>query len=126
MNICFLTKKEKPGVEEAIKLTSQIASNIDVYDCSLSRSLPSEIVEKDYDILISYISNWIVPKAVLIKTKRWNINLHPDPPEYPGIGCFNFAIFDSANEYGTTAHIMDSTVDTGRIVEVKRFTMTDK
>ena len=60
------------------------------------KNFPSQITEKKYDLLISYISTWIVPKAVLAKTKRWNINFHPGSLEYPGIGCFNFAIFDSA------------------------------
>ena len=53
----------------------------------------------------------------------WNINFHPGPPEYPGIGCFNFAIYNSSKEYGVTAHIMDAKVDTGKIIGVKRFSM---
>ena len=126
MNICFLTKKEKPGVEEAINIIEKITSNIDVYDGSLSNLFPSAIIEKQYDLLISYISPWIVPKAVLEKTKRWNINFHPGPPDYPGIGCFNFAIYNSAKQFGATAHIMDTTVDAGRIVGVNRFGMTKK
>ena len=124
MNICFLTKKEKPGVEEAINIIEKITSNIDVYDGSLSNSFPSAIIEKQYDLLISYISPWIIPKVVLEKTKRWNINFHPGPPEYPGTGCFNFAIYDSATDYGATAHIMDPSVDTGKIIGVERFPMT--
>ena len=126
MNICFLTKKEKPGVEEAINIIEKITLNIDVYDGSLSNSFPSAIIEKQYDLLISYISPWIIPKAVLEKTKRWNINFHPGPPEYPGTGCFNFAIYDSATDYGATAHIMDPSVDTGKIIGVERFPMMQK
>ena len=126
MNICFLTKKEKEGVEDAINICKKITPNIDVYDGSNSNSFPSVILEKENDILISYISTWIVPKAVLAKTKRWNINFHPGSPEYPGIGCFNFAIFDSAKQFGTTAHIMESKVDTGEIIGVKRFSMAEE
>lgn len=126
MNICFLTKKEKEGVEDAINICKKITPNIDVYDGGNSNSFPSVILEKEYDILISYISNWIVPRTVLNRTKRWNINFHPGPPDYPGIGCFNFAIYNSAKQFGATAHIMDTTVDTGRIVGVNRFIMTKK
>lgn len=126
MKICFLTKKEKPGVEEAINITEKITSNIDVYDGSLSNSFPSVIIEKQYDFLISYISTWIVPKVVLEKTKRWNINFHPGSPEYPGIGCFNFAIFELAKQFGATAHIMEPKVDIGEIIGVKRFSMAEE
>ena len=126
MKICFLTKIEKLGVEDAINFTKKRIPNIDVYDGSISSPFPSEIIEKQYDILISYISTWIVPKAVLAKTKRWNINFHPGSPEYPGIGCFNFAIFESAKQFGATAHIMEPKVDRGEIIGVKRFSMVEE
>ena len=62
---------------------------------------------------------------ILEKTKKWNINFHPGPPEYPGIGCFNFAIFDKAKQFGSTAHIMNPQVDTGKIIGVKRFSINN-
>ena len=126
MNICFLTKKEKPGVKEAIVFTKNITKDIDVFYGDTFDPFPESVAKENYDIIISYISPWIVPKMVLEKTKKWNINFHPGPPEYPGIGCFNFAIFDSVKQFGTTAHIMNPTVDTGKIIGVKRFSMTDK
>ena len=49
------------------------------------------------------------------------LNFHPGPPEYPGIGCTNFAVYDGANEFGITCHHMLSKVDTGDIIAVKRF-----
>jgi len=76
-------------------------------------------------LLISYISPWIVPNKVLSNTIKWNINFHPGPPEYPGIGCFNYAIYDSAKQFGATAHIMKPKVDTGEIIGVNRFPMTN-
>jgi methionyl-tRNA formyltransferase len=50
-----------------------------------------------------------------------SINFHPGPPEYPGIVCTNFAIYNSESTYGVTCHHMASTVDTGKIIAVKRF-----
>ena len=126
MNICFLTKKEKLGVKEAIVFTKNITKDIDVFYGDTFDPFPESVAKENYDIIISYISPWIVPETVLEKTKKWNINFHPGPPEYPGIGCFNFAIFDSVKQFGTTAHIMNPTVDTGKIIGVKRFSMTDK
>ena len=80
-----LTKKEKLGVKEAIIYSNKITKNIDVYYGIASDPFPFKIKQENYDLLISYISPWIVPKAILDKTKRWNINFHPGSPEYPGI-----------------------------------------
>ena len=126
MKICFITKREKPGVDDAIRLAKKLSQNIDIYYGNLVTPFPSKIVEKQYDIIISYISPWVVPKKVLKRTKRFNINFHPGPPEYPGTGCFNFALFDSSEEFGVTAHLMDSKVDTGKIIGVKRFPIDEK
>tara|TARA_Y100000741_G_C18199107_1_gene536870 strand:+ start:332 stop:991 length:660 start_codon:yes stop_codon:yes gene_type:complete len=123
MKICFLTKLEKPGSKEALCFLKKYSKNIDVFAGSVEDPLPDSLLKIDYDLLISYISPWIVPKNVLNKTKKWNINFHPGPPEYPGIGCFNFAIYDSANQFGVTAHIMKPKVDSGKIIGVKRFLM---
>ena len=43
--------------------------------------------------------------------------------EFPGIGCFNFAIFNSAEKFGATAHIMEPKVDTGKIIDVEYFSI---
>ena len=123
MKICFLTKKDKFGVREAIDLTQAITKDIDIFYGNFSNPFPRKIAHENYDMIISYISPWIVPKAILNKTKQWNINFHPGPPEYPGIGCFNFAIYDSVREFGVTAHNMESKVDTGEIIGVRRFSM---
>ena len=94
MRICFLTKIEKFGVKDAIAFTKNITKDIDIFYGESCDHFPEEVKKNNYDLLISYISPWIVHKSVLDKTKRWNINFHPGSPEYPGIGCFNFAIFD--------------------------------
>ena len=121
MKICILAKKEKPGVEEAISFSEGLIDDCDVFFGKINDPLPRDLTKNNYDILISYISPWIVPGEILKKTKKWNINFHPGPPEYPGIGCFNFAIFDKAKQFGSTAHIMIPKVDAGEIIGVKRF-----
>ena len=126
MKLCFLKKIEKMFVKEAIEFTKNKINEIDVFHGKATDPFPPEVKHQNYDLLISYISPWIVPKAVLNQTKKWNINFHPGSTEYPGIGCFNFAIYNSAKEFGTTAHIMESTVDTGEIIGVKRFSMTEE
>tara|TARA_Y100001970_G_scaffold212652_1_gene259708 strand:- start:366 stop:1025 length:660 start_codon:yes stop_codon:yes gene_type:complete len=123
LKICFLTKREKPGVEDAIAFTKNVAPAIEVYYGSINDPFPKKVLTRKYDILISYISPWIIPANTLSKTKNWNINFHPGPPEYPGIGCFNFAIYESSQKFGVTAHVMEAKVDTGKIIGVKRFKM---
>tara|TARA_B100001142_G_scaffold325815_1_gene380105 strand:- start:1490 stop:2149 length:660 start_codon:yes stop_codon:yes gene_type:complete len=121
VKICFIAKLNKPYVNKSINFLDKIAEKLDVYDCTTSEAFPKKLLNEEYDIIFSFISSWIIPNKVLKKTRLWNINFHPGPPEYPGTGCFNFAIYDSAEKYGATAHIMEPSVDTGKIIMVKRF-----
>ena len=73
---------------------------------------------------MSYLARWIVP-APLLARAALALNFHPGPPEYPGYGCNNFAIYEGAREYGVTCHHMAPRVDTGAIVEVLRFPVLD-
>lgn len=82
---------------------------------------PMPLYEWKGDLIISYLSQWIIPKEVLNNAQLAALNFHPGPPEYPGIGCTNFAIYNRVDEFGITCHHMNPKVDTGNIVAVKRF-----
>ena len=82
---------------------------------------PIYLHEWEGDIIISYLAQWIIPDSLLQKAKRAAINFHPGPPEYPGIGCTNFAIYNKEKEFGITCHHMMAKVDSGSIIEVRRF-----
>ena len=82
---------------------------------------PQELLTWKGDLVISYLSQWIIPKILLERAAIAAINFHPGPPEYPGIGCTNFAIYNGADEFGVTCHHMVSKVDTGDIIAVNRF-----
>jgi len=82
---------------------------------------PQEASDWRGDIIISYLSQWIIPDKVLKNAAVMAINFHPGPPQYPGIGCTNFAVYDGVSEYGVTCHHMLAKVDTGKIISVKRF-----
>ena len=126
MRVAFLCKPDKYGNKEAITRLKQITTELDVYTGNLNDAFPAELRENCYDILISYLSPWIIPKNILEKTRKWNINFHPGPPDYPGIGCFNFAIYDNVKCYGATCHIMEPQVDSGQIIEVERFQISTR
>ncbi len=87
----------------------------------LGDPFPSEAVAWAGDIMFSFLSPWIIPQQVLRNARLKAVNFHPGPPEYPGIGCYNFALYDGAVRYGVTAHEMEPRVDTGRIIGVSRF-----
>jgi methionyl-tRNA formyltransferase len=70
--------------------------------------------------VISFLSPWIVPAAVLARA-RLAINFHPGSCDYPGIGCYNFALYDGAVRYGAVCHYMAETVDTGTIIREDLF-----
>jgi methionyl-tRNA formyltransferase len=82
---------------------------------------PKEYMQWQGEYIISYLSPWIVPEFLLKSAKIASINFHPGPPEYPGIGCTNFAIYNQEPEFGVTCHHMAAKVDTGKIIAVRRF-----
>ena len=124
LKICILTKVKKPRTKEIISFTKSLSDYVDVFYGEINDPFPKELNKTNYDLLISYLSPWIIPENILDKTKKWNINFHPGPPEYPGIGCFNFAIYNSEKKFGATAHIMEKSVDSGKIIGVERFDMS--
>lgn len=82
---------------------------------------PQSLYEWEGDIIVSYLSQWIIPAQILEKAGIAAINLHPGPPEYPGIGCTNFAIYNNERKFGITCHHMLAKVDSGSIIAVRRF-----
>ena len=121
MKVALVTKKEKLHVNNVIELANNAFSDVTVFSGHRLDPFPEKLEEDTFDLIISYIGPWIIPENVLNKTKKWNINFHPGPPEYPGIGCFNFALHNNENSFGTTAHLMQPKVDTGKIIDVDRF-----
>ena len=82
---------------------------------------PRDVAAGEPAYLISYLSPWIIPAQVLANVGRAAINFHPGPPQYPGIGCTNFAIYNEESVFGVTCHHMAPKVDTGPIIAVRRF-----
>ena len=63
----------------------------------------------------------MLPKSLLNRASIAAVNFHPGPVEYPGSGCLNWALYNNADTYGATAHIMDEKIDNGAIIECRRF-----
>ncbi|MBO6518531.1 MAG: hypothetical protein JJ900_16725 [Rhodospirillales bacterium] len=71
--------------------------------------------------LVAFLTSVIVPAGYLQALPGPAYNFHPGPPEYPGSYVAGFAIYEGAQEFGVTLHEMAVEVDTGPIVEVRRF-----
>jgi len=125
MEILVFTKKDKPGIGKMLGYLKIHFHNVVTYTGKRGDKFPAKSFEYKPDFLISYLSPWIIPKDLLNQTKKWNINFHPGPPNYPGIGCTNFAIYNEEKIFGVTAHIMEKEVDRGKIIGVKEFAILE-
>jgi methionyl-tRNA formyltransferase len=121
LSLLFLGKKDDIYCEKALQFIKVNCEQIEAYLGKWGDSLPEDIGWWEGDYIISYLSRWIAPEYLINKAKIAAINFHPGSPEYPGIGCNNFALYENAKEYGCTCHYMLPKVDTGKIIAVKRF-----
>jgi methionyl-tRNA formyltransferase len=126
MDNLFTCKSNKPFAKEAAKLFSHEVGGVEI----LTESDAAPISEHGYgwfdlDYIVSYIGPFVFKDYVLQKAKKAAINFHPGPPEYPGIGCTNFAIYDGVEDFGITVHHMEPKVDSGEIIMVKRFPIAE-
>ena len=119
--VLFLGKKDNPFAERAADHIRKHFHHPLVFIGDRHDKLPGEVLKWEGDLLVSFIGSWIVPETLLEQASSAAINFHPGSPEYPGIGCTNFAIYNGEKDYGVTCHYMKGSVDTGNIIAVKRF-----
>jgi len=117
----IIFKTGKPFVKEVVSFLKKKVRKLTVIGAQANEPLPFDLFPNEYDVLVSYLCPWVLPVSLLERARLWNINFHPGPPEYPGTGCFNFALYNRAKSYGVTAHLMDPRVDSGQIIGVRRF-----
>lgn len=120
-SVLFLGKQNDEHVEKALAFCQRNLSDVTAHLGEWGDPLPEDVESWEGDYIISYLSRWVVPEALLNRAKVAAINFHPASPDYPGIGCNNFALYEEASEYGVTCHHMAPRVDTGSIVAVRRF-----
>lgn len=121
MNVLFLGKAEDFYCESAVRFTKRNFDHVEVRLGTWGKSLDWEdFLGVRFDLIVSYLSRWVVPDWML-RSVPVAINFHPASPDYPGIGCVNFALYEGASEYGSTCHFMAPKVDTGEIIRTARF-----
>jgi methionyl-tRNA formyltransferase len=121
MTVLFIGKASDSFAEDAANFIQTVFSKTKIVMGKRGDKFPKELYDFKCDYIFSYLSQWIIPEEVLNNAKYGGINWHPGPPEYPGIGCTNFAIYNNENVFGITCHFMNPKVDTGNIIEVRRF-----
>ncbi len=122
-SILFLGKADDPYCARALDFCRENSSNVTACLGKWGDPLSDAIRRWEGDYIISYLSRWVVPADLLANARKAAINFHPAPPEYPGIGCNNFALYENAKEYGVTCHHMAAQVDSGSIIAVSRFSV---
>ena len=115
MSILILGKdREDCYFRKAMEFVTQNFEDYKIILAKQGEKLPDEVKKWQGDYLVSYLCPWVIPAEVLESTKIANINFHPGPPDYPGSGCTNFALYNQEQEYGVTCHYMASVVDLGK------------
>jgi methionyl-tRNA formyltransferase len=121
LTVLFLGAQDHEQTDKALAFCRQNFKECTAYLGRWGDPLPEETARWKGDYIISHLSRWIIPASILASAKIAAINFHPGPPEYPGIGCNNLALYEQAEEYGTTCHHMAAEVDTGAIIALRRF-----
>lgn len=125
-SVLFVGKKNNIYCERAVELVSTVFSDCQILLGGRGEGMPDDVGWWKGDYILSYLSPWILPESLLCRAEKAAINFHPGPPEYPGIGCTNFAVYNGESRFGITCHHMLPKVDTGRIISVRRFPIYDR
>lgn len=83
-------------------------------------ALPASTHAPKFAAILSFLSPWIVPAALLEKAPL-ALNFHPGSCDYPGTGCYNFALYEEAAQFGSVCHHMLPKVDSGVVVDETLF-----
>lgn len=82
------------------------------------------VVAAGCDLILAFCTSVIVPEDILAVPGLKAVNVHGALPEFPGRDPHHFAHYAQVSEYGATMHYMDSTVDSGPIIDVEVFRVT--
>jgi methionyl-tRNA formyltransferase len=123
-SVLFLGKSNDENCQKALQFCERNFETVTSFLGDWGDPIPPNAFAWKGDLIVSYLARWIVP-ASLLSQARYAINFHPASPEFPGVGCINFALYGNSKSFGATCHHMLSRVDTGAIIAVKRFEILD-
>lgn len=121
-SVLFISKRREDIYrDKALEFLQQVFPDTTVVFGLAGEPRPKIFDEWQGDYVISYLCPWVLRPGLLSRAKVAAINFHPAPPEYPGTGCTNFALYNQETSYGVVCHHMAAGVDSGPMVAVKRF-----
>lgn len=120
-SVLFVGKADDKLTARALARCRELFADVQDHLGRWGDALPEAARTWEGDLIVSYLSRWVLPASLLQRVRIAALNFHPGPPEYPGYGCNNFALYEEATRYGVTCHHMAPKVDTGAIVAVERF-----
>ena len=117
----ILLAKTEPFSQQAKTIAEILfGERVACFLSTVGTPLPDEVANARPRVLLSFLSPWIIPGS-LLENCGAALNFHPASVDYPGIGCYNFALYDEAPEFGAVCHHMLAKVDSGVVVEERRF-----
>jgi methionyl-tRNA formyltransferase len=119
-DIILLAKTERFSRDAASIAEVLFGERLTTFTGQVGDPLPDALGSARPQYVLSFLSPWIVPQQ-LLDASGAALNFHPASRDYPGIGCYNFALYDEAPEFGAVCHHMVAKVDSGAIVEERRF-----
>ncbi len=82
---------------------------------------------RDIDLVLSILYPERIMQSLIDYPLLGCINFHPAPlPEYRGVGGYNFAIYENREQWGVSAHYIDTGLDTGDLIKVSRFDINSR
>lgn len=122
VKVLFLGLKDCPYSERAHDLLRLAGMEVErLLSATRGGALPDSVRSWEGEYILCFRSYYILPKALIDRARIAAINFHPAPPDYPGSGCVNRALYDDAKFHGVTAHIMTEKIDNGPIIHCRRF-----
>ena len=94
-SLLFLGKKNDSHTKEAIEIVQSNFKNVSVFLGEWNDKIPDQVKTWSGDFIISYLSRWVLQRSILRRAQIAAINFHPASPQYPGIGCNNFALYNN-------------------------------
>jgi methionyl-tRNA formyltransferase len=122
MKVLFISKdRDDPYIRNASAFIKDRFPDPLIILVKPGQSITAEALNWQGDLLVSYLCPWVLPDSLLGNASFAAINFHPATPDYPGTGCTNFAIYNDEKEYGVMCHHMLPSVDSGKVIAVRRF-----
>ncbi len=118
--ILMFAKKDRFSDDAVASARAAFGSTLVVHRGVRADPFPIADRHAKVELVLSFLSPWIVPGWLLANAAQ-AINFHPGSHRYPGIGCYNFALYEGAAEFGCVCHHMAEKVDTGPIVAERLF-----